>query len=109
NGGRVLAQFMRDSLSAHVRTNKQGPANVRSFLVGDAKIEELRGERLLQVFNGAAQLARQQNNTGFFGVVRRPASVSGGGNNTNDSRPKTIADMNAQARKYWAERAAKQG
>lgn len=94
NKGTALASFMRTALEKHV-TADGGLANVGPFLMGDS-IGNLKGERLIGVFNGAAALARQRNNQRSTTIQSR---------HTGDfSKPSSIADINERNRKFWAER-----
>ncbi len=94
--GTVLAAFMRGALAQHAAT-PQGRQNVQGFLMGDS-IDGLKGEKLVGVFNGASQLARARNNQASVAMLRQ----------TSDSKStaKTVADLNAANRKFWAERAS---
>lgn len=94
NKGTELAKFMRTALEKH--TADGGLANVGPFLMGDS-IANLKGERLIGVFNGAAALARQRNNQRSTVL---PARKTGDFSQAVVS----IADRNELNRKFWAER-----
>jgi hypothetical protein len=98
NGGIVLASFMRGALTEHAKT-AAGKANVQAFLVGDS-IDGLKGERLVGIFNGVSQLARMKNNQ-FAATMHSGRATSDG----KGGAPKTVADLNAANRKFWADRA----
>jgi len=94
NKGTALAGFMRTALEKHA-ASAGGLANVGPFLMGDS-IGNLKGQKLVGVFNGTAQLARARNNKQASGIQNRK---------TGDfSAPTTIADVNEINRKFWAER-----
>jgi hypothetical protein len=94
NKGAALATFMRTALEKHMTTDA---ANVQPFLLGES-VSNLKGERLLGAFNGAAHLARAKNNL-------RSASLQS--RKTGDfSPPASIADMNKANREFWEKRKA---
>lgn len=94
NKGTELAKFMRTVLEKHASAD--GLANIGPFLMGDS-IANLKGERLVGVFNGAAALARQRNNQRSTVL---PARKTGDFSQTAVS----IAERNELNRKFWAER-----
>lgn len=94
NKGTALAGFMRQALEKHATTDG-GLANIGPFLMGDS-IANLKGERLVGAFNGAAHLARAKNNQRATNLQHRK---------TGDfSTPKSTADLNEINRKFWASR-----
>lgn len=95
NKGTELAKFMRTALEKHA-TADGGLANIGPFLMGDS-IANLKGERLVGVFNGAAALARQRNNQRSTVL---PARKTGDFSQSVVS----IAERNELNRKFWAER-----
>jgi hypothetical protein len=99
NGGVVLASFMRAALTEHTKT-AAGRANVQAFLVGDS-IDDLKGKQLIGVFNGVSQLARMKNNQ-FASAMHQGRATSDG----KGGSPRTIADINAANRKFWADQRA---
>ena len=94
NGGKVLAQYMRDALLHHAAT-PAGRLNVANFAITSDSIPKLSGRELIGVFNGVSGLARHKNNL----LARTAASRT-----TADGRPtpQTIADLNEANRKFWA-------
>jgi hypothetical protein len=95
NRGTALAGFMRTALQRHA-TVDGGIDDIHPFLMGE-KIENLKGERLLGVFNGAVQLARAHNNQRTLLSQRRTTGDSPG-----TAKPMTIAEQNELHRKFWA-------
>lgn len=94
--GTALATFMRSALEKH-STADGGLANIAPFLMNDS-IATLKGERLVGVFNGAAQLARARNNQRSVNIQRR---------STGDfSAPTSIAEVNKRNAEFWAKRKA---
>lgn len=97
NKGVALAAFMRQALETHAGT-KDGADNVRAFALGQ-KVSELKGGALLGAFNGAAQLARAQNN--------RRGTVAASRRQTGDgSKAIGVSSINEGNKKFWADRAA---
>jgi hypothetical protein len=95
NRGTALATFMRSALAQHMTTDG-GSANVSPFAMG-MSIESLKGERLLGVFNGAAQLARARNNQRSTSLQSRK---------TGDFSPAaSIAELNKRNQEFWARKA----
>lgn len=93
NKGTALASFMRTALTQHAST-ASGRGNVAMFT--SDSIASLKGEQLVGVFNGTAQLARSRNNSQFAGTARRM---------TGDfSKPSSVSEINERNRKFWAER-----
>lgn len=99
NKGTALAAFMRQALEAHAGT-KDGADNVKAFALGQ-KVSELRGGALLGAFNGAAQLARAQNN-------RRGTAAASRRQTGDGSKAVSVGSINERNKKFWADRAAAQ-
>lgn len=96
NKGATLATFMRSALKVHAAT-ADGAANINPFAMG-MSIESLKGEKLLGVFNGAAQLARARNNQRSTTLQSRK---------TGDfSPPASIAEINKRNAEFWEKRKA---
>lgn len=88
--GRALAAFMRKTLDKALSENESADC-VRPFLMG-RKTADLKGEQLLGVFNGAAQLARVRNNT----------RVQISSTQTRDfGKPVDIATIEKANRDFW--------
>ena len=91
--GKALGVFMRDALNTAVTKDADGEI-AKTFLMG-RKVQDLKGEALLGVFNGAAGLVRVRNNAAL-----RVAGVK----DIGTKAPVTPASMNEEARKVWANR-----
>lgn len=75
------------------QATEAGAECIKPFLMGrDLKV--LTGDALVGVFNGAAELMRVRNNQR---AIRQPAA-------TKDSKPLTIAEINARNAEFWASR-----
>ena len=96
NKGRVLAQFMRDALTQHAAT-APGRSNVTTFTT-DA-IPTLKGEHLVGVFNGVAQIARARNNTSTTAVA-----VVRGVRTGDFSKPTSPSELNKRNAEFWEKR-----
>ena len=84
------------TVEAHMRAAlaKADDANVAPFLLGRT-VDSLKGEALVAVFNGAAELARHRNNgrTTDMAALRQRAQSFGGA--------PSPADINAKAAAFW--------
>lgn len=91
--GKALGVFMRDALNTALTKDADGEIT-KTFLMG-RKVQDLKGEALLGVFNGAAGLVRVRNNAAL-----RMTGVK----DIGTKAPVTPASMNEEARKFWAGR-----
>lgn len=89
---RGLKNFMLTALS-RASTTDDGKNAIAPFLTTDQKLDTLDGIALRQVFNGAAEVRRAQNNAGS-----RPTAVK----TVDFGKPVTIDELNRANAEFWA-------
>lgn len=93
----AIAEVQRKALEA-AHATADGKACVEPFLMG-REIKALTGDALAMAFAGAAELMRSKNN----------AKTAARGSVTKDfgPAPRSVSEMNAQNRAFWANRTAR--
>lgn len=89
---RGLKNFMLTALS-RAATTDDGKKAIAPFLTTDQKLDSLDGQTLRQVFNGAAEIRRVQNNAGT-----RPKGVK----TVDFGSPVSPEDINLANAEFWA-------